>query len=61
MCCVRLCRYLALVTGRLGGSGVIDHAISGVPSVSLFRVEAHMPSGRKISFEVLRCRTREAA
>jgi hypothetical protein len=39
------CRYLALVLGRLTGSGVIDHPVGGFPAVSLFRVEGHRPSG----------------
>jgi hypothetical protein len=37
-CC---CRYLAVVLGRLTGTGVIDHPVGGCPAVSLFRVEGH--------------------
>ncbi|WIA16409.1 hypothetical protein OEZ85_013101 [Tetradesmus obliquus] len=37
-------RYLALVTGRLEGSGMIDYPLEGKPAVSLFRVEQQQPS-----------------
>ena len=41
-----LCRrYLALVLGRLTGSGVIDHPVGGLAAVTLFQVEGHRPSG----------------
>ncbi|WIA36607.1 hypothetical protein OEZ86_007895 [Tetradesmus obliquus] len=37
-------RYLALVTGRLEGSGMISYPLEGKPAVSLFRVEQQQPS-----------------
>jgi len=43
--CLPRHRYLALVLGHLTGSGVIDHPVSDRSAVTLFRVEAHRPSG----------------
>jgi hypothetical protein len=58
ICC--RCRYLALVTGRLDGSGVIDFPLEGKPAITLFRVEKHSPSGEhrdaKLLQHIMLCR-----
>lgn len=41
------CRYLALVIGRLEGSGIIDFPLQGKPATTLFRALKHCPSGAR--------------